>query len=799
MKKKIIALLLTLVMVIGIVPAAVFAADPAPKATFTYVPDKTEANPGEIINYTLTLEWDEPIQGLVFRPVFPTGLEYVAGSGAIDANAKTALSFNEVAWTESTKVISGYGDYVVAQPSDEPFVLFTFQAKVLDTAAAGEYEMDYDADKMELVDADYEMIDTACVNASKVNVKLEPLSTWTLTADKTTVTRGEVITYTLALEWQNGMQGLVFRPTFPTGLEYVTGSGAVDANAKSAINFNEVAWTDSTKVLSGYGDYAVEMPSADALVLMTFQAKVADDAAFGEYEVGSDMDKIEVVDAAYDSHPVDRIEFITPTITVIDHKCTADMLALVEAVDPDCTTAGNIAYYECSECGLLYKDANAEEAIAAEDVIVAANGHTDGEWVETTAPACTEDGEKTLSCAVCGEVLKTEVIPATGHSYESVVTPPTCVDKGYTTWTCSVCGESYIDTYVDPTGHTDGEWIETTAPTCTEKGEETLYCAVCNEALDTREVDALGHTDGEWKNTTAPTCTEVGEDTLYCAVCNVAIDTREAAATGHTEEEIPAVAPTCTQTGLTAGTKCSVCDEVLEAPEVVPANGHTDGEWVNTTAPTCTEKGEDTLYCAVCQEAIDTREVAATGHSYVSVVTAPTCTEDGYTTWTCSVCSDTYTDTTVPAIGHNEPAYEDWTEDPNAPGHFYAYCTNGCGTILNEDIRTVFVTGVKLSQDYVDQYYVRSAPAFTLTAKVTPADASEKYTVTWTSSDESIVTVDEDGNVTTHKRGSAVVTATVTSEDGKTTFSASCTVKVKYNWWQWLIWIFLFGCFWYFI
>ena len=36
-------------------------------------------------------------------------------------------------------------------------------------------------------------------------------------------------------------------------------------------------------------------------------------------------------------------------------------------------------------------------------------------------------------------------------------------------------------------------------------------------------------------------------------------------------EELPAVAATCTETGLTAGKKCAVCGEILEAQETVPA------------------------------------------------------------------------------------------------------------------------------------------------------------------------------------------------------------------------------------
>lgn len=42
----------------------------------------------------------------------------------------------------------------------------------------------------------------------------------------------------------------------------------------------------------------------------------------------------------------------------------------------------------------------------------------------------------------------------------------------------------------------------------------------------------------------------------------------------HTAVELPAVAPTCTEAGLTAGSVCSVCGTILLAQEVIPATGH---------------------------------------------------------------------------------------------------------------------------------------------------------------------------------------------------------------------------------
>jgi lysophospholipase L1-like esterase len=74
-----------------------------------------------------------------------------------------------------------------------------------------------------------------------------------------------------------------------------------------------------------------------------------------------------------------------------------------------------------------------------------------------------------------------------------------------------------------------------------------------------------------------------------------------------------------------------------------------------------------------------TREIAAKGHSYKSVVTEATCEEQGYTTYTCT-CGDEYIDDYVDSLGHSFTEYKsDNNATPEKDGTKTAICDrDGC-------------------------------------------------------------------------------------------------------------------------
>ena len=113
-------------------------------------------------------------------------------------------------------------------------------------------------------------------------------------------------------------------------------------------------------------------------------------------------------------------------------------------------------------------------------------------------------------------------------------------------------------------------------------------------------------------------------------------------------------------------------------------------------------------------------------------------------------------------------------------------------SVLKSDTAQIgSVTAVSVSDSKIN--YKASAE---LNPQIT-ADTGAQCIVQYASSDPQIVTVDENGNLYGAKKGEADITVTVTDTLYGSTFTETCTVTVKYAWWQWLIIILLFGWIWY--
>ena len=230
--------------------------------------------------------------------------------------------------------------------------------------------------------------------------------------------------------------------------------------------------------------------------------------------------------------------------------------------------------------------------------------------------------------------------------------------------TCAICGGWQWDSI---RGHLYEAVV--TAPTCKDEGFTTHTCSYCGDVYTDTPVPALGHTPVA-DSAVAPDCVNTGlTEGSHCSVCEEVIVAQEVVpALGHTVVVDAAVAPTCVNTGLTEGSHCDVCEEVLVAQEVVPALGHTEGEAVkeNEVAPDCENAGsyDSVIYCTVCGEELSRKTVTvdALGHTEGTVVVennvAPDCVNDGSydNVVYCSACNAELSreTVTVPALGHTE-------------------------------------------------------------------------------------------------------------------------------------------------
>ena len=88
-------------------------------------------------------------------------------------------------------------------------------------------------------------------------------------------------------------------------------------------------------------------------------------------------------------------------------------------------------------------------------------GHTPGEWIETQAASCTQEGSKTTTCTVCGETV-TETIPKTEHVLADweIQTPATYSDAGTRIQKCTVCGQIINSESYNMTEEEKNQWLK---------------------------------------------------------------------------------------------------------------------------------------------------------------------------------------------------------------------------------------------------------------------------------------------------------------------------------------------------
>lgn len=294
-----------------------------------------------------------------------------------------------------------------------------------------------------------------------------------------------------------------------------------------------------------------------------------------------------------------------------DHNWT-----LLDSVNPTCLTLGYDRYL-CVDCGAIEKQdyeaalGHAYQSIVIRDATCEAPGKVleicercgtvqesttpkgEHEFSTTVVPAtCTNPGYTLRECSICGERHIEDITAALPHNYVAKVSPATCEGGGKTLHICEGCGSSFVTDYTDPLGHSWDEGTKITGSTCTGEGVIEYRCVRCG--YHRLEGDAAaGHVPGE-----AATCTTP----QLCTKCGAVIVN----ALGHDyQEEI--TTPTCTEMGYTTYT-CSRCGDTYKG-DYTDAAGHKPGDWIIDQEPTTDSEGSKHKECIVCGETLETQEI----------------------------------------------------------------------------------------------------------------------------------------------------------------------------------------------
>ncbi len=310
-------------------------------------------------------------------------------------------------------------------------------------------------------------------------------------------------------------------------------------------------------------------------------------------------------------------------------------------IDKDATCEENGSKHkECSEC---------HEILETEEI--PATGH-DLIHHDKADPTCTTSGHEAYdTCSKCDYSTYKE-IPALGHDYETKVVEPTCTKDGYKEEVCTRCGDTRNRTTLPATGHTYGDWIIDKEVTCTKSGSKHKTCGTCGDVI-TETIAPHGH-DLIHHDKVNPTCTTSGHEAYdTCSKCDYSTY-KEIPALGH-DYVAKVVEPTCTKDGYKEEV-CTRCGETRKRT-ILPATGHTYGDWIVDKDATCIESGSKHKTCGTCGDIV-TETIAPRGHDLIHHDKVdPTCTTSGHEAYdTCSKCDySTYKE--IPAKGHN---YGEW-------------------------------------------------------------------------------------------------------------------------------------------
>ena len=450
MNKRITSIVLSLVMLFTMLATAVpvLAATPV---ELKVTADTTSANPGDTINYKVSIGAVTDMGGLEFKLDIPSGLTIDDGSISIPDGLETTIDSDGaiIVPTSSNSYYWCYSAQLTGYTGTSDLVILTFSCKVDDgiTGTKTVSIKDVILIDQSVNDMDFN-VTGADVNVTIPHVHVYDKEVATEDYLKSAATCTEAAVYYKSCEC--GAKGTkTFTSGSALGHEYtkkVENNTYLKTAASNCTEYN-VYWYACSRCDANAKDDAA---ATDKYYTSTtagnhsFTEKIEDAA---HYVVGTGTDCQSVKKYYFDCAYCDQIGTTTwDSTTYGPHNYAATWSS-----DAD----GH--WHECSLC----HDKKDNEA------------HTPGAAAtETTPQKCTE----------CDYIIT----PALGHTHGYSTDWKTDADKHWHECSCGAKSEE--------AAHTASDWIIDTAATATTDGTKHKECTVCHRRLETGTIPATGYT-----------------------------------------------------------------------------------------------------------------------------------------------------------------------------------------------------------------------------------------------------------------------------------------------------------------
>lgn len=618
--KRIIAVLLTLILALSLIPTVAFAEG---NVTFTVTASKSQVTVGDEVDVTVAVSAIEKSRGVaVYLNYDKAKVQYVSGGADDTTTLGDASDYEHI---ESTAQV-GFVAELKKQTDVEASTLMTVKFKAIADGEATFSLCDAEAPYGEGKDGGLYDVDES--STAKVTINKPIVKVTGVTLNKSTMslvaTAEETLTATVAPENATN-KAVTWSTSNDKVAAVVNGKVTAVAPGEAVITATTAdgGFTATCKVT--VTEKPCEHPDAkltkvDAKEATCTEPGNAECWKCGECGKYLSADKSTVQDTIFGYAPALGHEYGN----------------LVAAVAPTCTVNGNVAYYQCSRCEKYF---NADKNPIT-SIVAPATGHVIQHHAAVAATCVAEGSKEYWSCASCkknfsdakGKTLAENVtlpVDTSAHTIVNVPAKPhTCTEDGIIAhYKCTGCGklfsdkagENKITNIVDPAAHKLTPVAEKPS-TCRVNGTGAYNkCEVCGKMFDkdtNKEITAVpvlelaAHTwDDVWHANSTGHYHE-------CTVCGIAGDV-----TAHTPgaEATETTAQTCTICGYiikpatshkehTKGNlmsdatshwyACTGCSEQLEK-----AN-HTVTSWTVDKAATTTEEGLRHGNCSVCQHVV---------------------------------------------------------------------------------------------------------------------------------------------------------------------------------------------------